>query len=300
MENIIICKDYDYLSRSKAIKSLCEKFGFIKKSVIGKSCGGKDIIALKIGAANTYSLFVAGVHGSEHITSTVCLMFMEELCHAISNGGYIAGINARRALNGRGLIFVPCLNPDGCDISLLGEKACGNNAGRIANLCNNDFAHWNANLRGVDLNHNFDAGWAELRKKETDMGIYGPSRTRFGGFKPHSEPETVALVELCRKNNMRYAMALHSQGEVIYWNYGNATPPKSRKIAEILATSSKYALDTPISIVTGGGFKDWFIKEFNRPGFTVEIGKGENPLPCSQAISIYNNIREMLMLFSVM
>lgn len=30
------------------------------------------------------------------------------------------------------------------------------------------------------------------------------------------------------------------------------------------------------------GFKDWYIQEFKRPGFTLELGKGINPLPLSQ------------------
>ena len=95
-------------------------------------------------------------------------------------------------------------------------------------------------------------------------------------------------------------MALHSQGEVIYWDYGTKTPAKSRKMAEILATSSGYALDVPISIATGGGFKDWFIDKFRRPGFTVEVGVGKNPLPPETAEGIYRQIKEMLSLYIIM
>ena len=95
-------------------------------------------------------------------------------------------------------------------------------------------------------------------------------------------------------------MALHSQGEVIYWDYGRKTPAKSRKMAEILASSSGYALDVPITIATGGGVKDWFINEFYRPGFTVEIGSGKNPLPSEQAEYIFRQIKEMLTLYIIM
>ena len=300
MENIIVPKEYDYYGRKKLIEGLCEKYKFIRHSIIGKSCAGKGISALKIGSSDSYALIVGGVHGSERITSTVILMFIEELCEAFKSDGYLADIKVTKALRGRGVIFVPCLNPDGCDISLLGKKACGEFAQKNEALCRGDFAHWNANLRGVDLNHNFDAGWKELHKKEQELGIVGPSPTRFGGFKPHSEPETVAITELCERVNIRHSMALHSQGEVIYWNYGNKTLPKSRKMGEILATSSGYALDIPISIANGGGFKDWFIEKFSRPGFTVEIGKGKNPLPIEMAESIYNQIKEMLMLYIIM
>lgn len=300
MDNIVTVKEYDYYERQKVISKLCEKYKFIKRSIIGKSCTGKDITALKIGSAEEYCLIVAAVHGSERITSLILLMYIEELCEALQNDGYIEGINAKRGLLGRGVIFVPCVNPDGCDISLLGKKACGQSAESLSKLCKNDFERWNSNFRGVDINHNFDADWENLRKKERCLGIYGPAPSRFGGFKPESEPETIALTNLCHKVKMRHVVALHSQGEVIYWTFGDKRPGRSQKMAEIMATSSGYALDVPVAIADGGGFKDWFISEFERPGFTVEVGLGKNPLPIEDGESIYQKIREMLTLITIM
>ena len=244
-----------------------------------------NITALKIGSASQYTVLASAFHGSEHITSTVLLMFIEELCEALDKGGYIAGLNARRALKGRGVIFIPCVNPDGCEISIMGKPPEND----IANIFKHktDFKKWNANARGVDINHNFNADWFALREKERNEGIYGPAPTRFGGYKPESEPETQALINLCEKVEIRHVLALHSQGEVIYWNYGNNQIARSRKMAEIMATSSGYALDIPVGLSYGGGFKDWFIEEFKRPGFTIEIGKGENPLPIEDFSSIY-------------
>ena len=40
------------------------------------------------------------------------------------------------------------------------------------------------------------------------------------------------------------------------------------------------------------GYKDWFIEEYDRPGYTVEAGMGENPLPMKQFERIYHEIRE--------
>ena len=108
------------------------------------------------------------------------------------------------------------------------------------------------------------------------------------------------MTELCRNTKIRHAVALHSQGEVIYWSYGDSTPPRAKKMAEIMATTSGYALDTPIGLASGGGFKDWFITEFNRPGFTVELGRGNNPLPPESAGEIYMRVEKMLMLCTVM
>ena len=35
------------------------------------------------------------------------------------------------------------------------------------------------------------------------------------------------------------------------------------------------------------GYKDWFIQEYNLPGYTIEAGRGQNPLPLSQLSEIY-------------
>lgn len=300
MKAIVKQMEYDYFARQRLIDEICREYPFIKRTVIGKSCMGKDITALKIGSASEYSLITAAFHGSERITATVLLMFIEDLAFAIKNDLSIEGVNAIRGLKGRGVIFVPCVNPDGCDISLLGKTACGSDGDRIARLCKNDFTHWNANYRGVDINHNFNADWENLRQREKDSGILGPARSRFGGFAPESEPETAAIAELCRKARFRHALAFHSQGEVIYAPTGDKKPKRSERMAEIMAASSGYELSEPEGLAVGGGFKDWFIKEFFRPAFTVEIGKGENPLPLSDYPKIYSRIRELLMLSAIM
>ena len=37
------------------------------------------------------------------------------------------------------------------------------------------------------------------------------------------------------------------------------------------------------------GYKDWFIRRFRRPGYTVEAGLGQNPLPIEQFGEIYRD-----------
>ncbi len=298
--SVILSEDYDHIRRKKAINELCERYEFLRPTVIGKSCAGRDITALSLGRGTDYSLFAAAFHGSEHITATILLMFVEELCEAIKNDGSIAGLNARKALFGRGVVFVPCVNPDGCEISVNGEVGCSGSAARISRMCKGDFKHWNANLRGVDINHNFSAGWQELRQLERRSGYLVPSPRRFGGYSPESEPETRALTDFCRSNRIHHAVALHSQGEVIYWDYGENRPPRAERMAQIMATASGYALDVPTGLAVGGGFKDWFIESFNRPAFTVELGRGENPLSADSAREIYETAREMLTLAAIM
>lgn len=300
MERIIKSVDYDYVNLRKIVDALCCRSECLQVFSVGKSCAGRDILALALGQAQEYVLFTAAFHGSEHITTNILLMFLEEFAFAYSKNKYLSGINVKKALGNRGLIFVPRVNPDGCEISIHGESACGKDAVKIKRLCGGHFKNWNANQRGVDINHNFDAGWSKLHKLERDMGIIGPSPTRFGGQYPHSEPETQAVVNLCKQYNIHHAIAFHSQGEVIYWSYNGLEDGRSKQMAEIMATTSGYALDVPIGIATGGGFKDWFIEKYLRPAFTVEVGKGKNPLPIGDASKIYSDLREMLTICSIM
>ncbi len=300
MNRVVKSVNYDYQSMKKTIDALCCRNPCLEKLSIGKSCSGRDITALKIDSDYEYVLLTAAFHGSEHLTTNILLMFLEEFAWAITHNRSLAGINIKKALSGRGVIFVPRVNPDGCEISINGALGCGKEAGSIYKMCKGDFEHYNANLRGVDINHNFDAGWKELHELECKNGIFGPAPTRFGGYSPNSEPETCALVDLCKTYNLHHAMALHSQGEVIYWSYNGFENKKSKQMAEIMAATSGYALDVPVKLATGGGFKDWFIKEFSRPGFTIEVGKGKNPLPINEAFEIYSNIREMLTISTIL
>ncbi|MEG1886896.1 MAG: M14 family metallocarboxypeptidase [Oscillospiraceae bacterium] len=300
MDSIIKHIDHDYNSIKNIIKTLTADNEFLASYSIGKSVLGKDIPAIKIGKSDEYILYVAAFHGSERITAIIILKFLEELCCAVKNKGNISGIDARGILKARGAIFVPMINPDGCEIAAKGSAAGGAFSSKISRLCGGNYKKWNANARGVDINHNFNAGWELLHKRERECGIYGPSSTRFGGLKPESEPETLALTELCHSVKIRHALAFHSQGEVIYWDYNNKSIPRAKKMAEIMATSSGYALDVPIGLAMGGGFKDWFIEELGRPGFTIEVGLGENPLPPESVGDLYDKLREMMTLCLLM
>ena len=100
----------------------------------------------------------------------------------------------------------------------------------------------------------------------------------------------------CIKQNFSRCYAFHSQGREIYYTFGDETPKDSKTMARLLARTCNYKLSTPPSIADGGGFKDWFIRRFNKPGFTFEIGKGENPLPLSDLEEEYKILQKALCL----
>ena len=67
-------------------------------------------------------------------------------------------------------------------------------------------------------------------------------------------------------------------------------------MAQVLAGSCGYRVATPKGTASHGGFKDWFIEKLGRPGFTIEVGRGRNPLPVEELDPIYCRIIEMLLL----
>ncbi len=283
-------------TRDAFMERLCRRYSFLNRFEAGKSVLGRSIWGLKLGAGDDAVLYAGAFHAQEWLTALVLLRFVERLCLALDTGGTIAGMDCRKALLGRGVIIVPCVNPDGVEIALTGPQAAGDLTDEVMRISGGDLSTWNANARGVDINHNFDAGWHILRQLEQPKGIDGPSPRRYGGSSPASEPETQALVALCERVNPRLVLALHSQGEEIYWKYGERTPAGAELMARVLAMASGYELKTPSVIASHGGFKDWFIEKHGRPGFTVEMGKGKNPLPLEDLDPVYDRLEEMFML----
>lgn len=276
--------------------ALTAQYPYLQQIPLGSSLLGNEIGALVLrcpGARKSGQvLFAAAFHGQEWITAPVLLRFCEEVCFALQNGLSLVQVDVRRALAGRTLFFVPMVNPDGVNIALYGSEAAGEYAALVHALGGDTPGLWQANARGVDINHNFDAGFDTV----CDGMPTAPAARRFRGETPESEPETRALCALCRRQAFRHVTALHTQGEEIYWQYGEHTPISARMMAEIMATAAGYTVATPDGSAAFGGFKDWFINAYRRPGFTIELGRGKNPLPLSDLDAICKKTREMFLL----
>mgnify|MGYP002711687138 FL=1 len=91
------------------------------------------------------------------------------------------------------------------------------------------------------------------------------------------------------KHNFALTLSYHSQGEIIYWRYLDFEPQKSREIAEYFGQISGYAVEETPYNSGFAGYKDWFIQYYDRPGYTIEVGLGQNPLPLTQFDKIYSD-----------
>ena len=296
-------KPMDYACLEENIASLTAKFKFTENIIIGQSYLGKNINLIKMGSGAHKVIYIGSHHASEWLTSLILMRFAEDFCKSYIFGERLFGYDPEYILYSRTFYILPMLNPDGVDLVINGLGEYNPVRSRLIQMNggSGDFSRWQANARGVDLNHNYDAGYALLKQIEEDSGIISPCPTRYGGEYPESEPEVSSLVSFIRgQGDISLLAALHTQGEVIYWTYNNIIPPKSKTLANLVARATGYKLEYPDEeIASYGGCKDWFISKFNRPGFTIECGKGVNPLPLSDFPGIYNHIAKALILLAM-
>ena len=128
----------------------------------------------------------------------------------------------------------------------------------------------------------------------------GPAPRDFVGYGPLTEPESLAVYNFTLTHNFRLILAYHTQGEVIYWQFQNYNPPRAFFIGSEFSFVSGYSLeDTPYNS-SFAGYKDWFIQNYNLPGYTIEAGLGTNPLYISQFNKIYNDNLGILVLGAIL
>lgn len=282
--------NYTYEIMERNIQGLKKRYPFIEVGTAGKSVLGRELYYIKLGNGPKEVFYNGSHHSLEWITSVLLMKFVENFAKAYADGTPLAGQNVRDIWNKCTIYIMPMVNPDGIDLVLNGLKSDNPYYNELITWNNgskNFSKVWQANIRGVDLNHNYDASWELTKKAEAAYGITGPGPTRFGGMHPESEPESKAVADFTRKHNFRLVLAYHSQGEVIYWTYLNKTPVESSRIVEFFSKVSGYKPVEAYGIESYAGYKDWFIEKFGRPGFTIEVGRGTNPLPISQFDKIY-------------
>ena len=244
----------------------------------GRSILGQTLWCFRLGAGAPRMLYVAGHHGMEWLTGNLLLAF--------------AASDAAQTIEGT-LYVAPCLNPDGAELQILGaspssvlyERQVRMNGG------SEDFSHWQSNARGVDLNHNYPAGFEEYRQIEESLGIFGGGPTRYSGEYPLSEPETAALACLTATLAPDAVLTLHTQGRELFWG---ARPSRVVRLwGELLARRTGYRVGSPAGAAAYGGFTDMLL-EWGVPALTVECGMGQNPLPLSDFPTLWEEVLPLL------
>ncbi|MFB4169156.1 M14 family metallopeptidase [Virgibacillus sp. JSM 102003] len=284
--NSLIISDFDNYTFDKMIgdiNNLLTIYPFISRQNIGNSVMGKVLVELQIGNGGKQVHINGSFHANEWITTSTIMRFVNEYVLSLTNERPIRGINMLPLYNDSLLSIVPMVNPDGVNLVLNGSSAAGEHQQEVLdiNKQNEDFSNWKANISGVDLNNQYSALW-EL---EAERKPVSPQPRDYPGPYPLSDPEAIAMANLVRERNFLRLNAFHTQGEVIYWGFEGLEPAVSEDIVNEYARVSGYQ---PVRYIDNyAGYKDWFIQDFRRPGFTIELGSGVNPLPFALFEEIY-------------
>ena len=290
---------YTSLLNCCAVEGLKARYPFLETGSIGRSVMGKEIPYLCIGTGKTQVFYNASFHANESITTPLLLKFAEAYLDAYARGVELYGVPAEELFSTYQLYLVPMVNPDGVDLvnGLLTSGMYYRQAQKIAE----QYAQipfpdgWKANIDGVDLNLQFPAGWENARRIKYAQGYTSPAPRDYVGVAPLTAPESAAVYRFTQAHDFSLILAYHTQGQVIYWKYLDYEPENSREIAQYFGRVSGYAVELTPQESGYAGYKDWFIQEYNRPGYTIEAGIGQNPLPIAQFSQIYQDNRGILL-----
>ncbi|MBY0122394.1 M14 family metallopeptidase [Bacillus sp. S/N-304-OC-R1] len=278
-------RNYHYEVLSEDIKGLQSIYPFIKVKTIGKTVLGKPIQEIRFGKGTKKIHFNASFHANEWITSGILMALVNHFLLSLTNVTPIRGVQTMPLYQNADVSIVPMVNPDGVNLVVNGPEEKERERVIEINRGSTDFSGWKANIRGVDLNDQFPAKWETERDRSEQKA---PAPRDYPGTAPLTEPEAIAMAELTKARQFNRVLALHTQGEEIYWGFEGLEPPESSVLAREFARVSGYR--SVQYIESYAGYKDWFIQDFRRPGFTVELGKGINPLPISQFDDIFEEV----------
>ena len=279
---------------NRTIDELVRTYPFLQSEVLTTTAFGRPLRTLVIGKGERQVIFTAAHHANEWITAPVILKFVEELAQAIQSGGKIWGVNARTINDLVTIHTVPMVDPDGVDL-VTGAIEPGTLEYETARRLADNYPQisfpdgWKANLLGVDLNLQYPAGWLQARENKFSQGYTRPGPRDYVGRAPLNQRESIALAQWTEEIDPAVVLAYHTQGQVIYWQFQDYEVPGARELGEEFAKISGYELSDVPYASAFAGYKDWFIQNFRRPGYTIEVGTGQSPLPLNQFDTIYRD-----------
>ena len=281
-------------SCQEMIRQLADTYPDIRTEVLGRTAFQRPISALVLGSGQRQVLYSGAHHANEWITSLVLLKYAEDLAQAARDEGQIYNRAAREILEQVTIHIVPMVDPDGVDL-VVGAISQEDVSYALAQRISRDFPDipfpegWKANLLGTDLNLNYPAGWLMAREIKFSQGYTQPAPRDYVGRAPLNQLETQTLAAYTEEVNPDLVLAYHSQGKEIYWEFRNYQVSGAQELGEQMAQASGYTLAQVPYNSSFAGYKDWFIQNFRKPGYTIEVGQGENPLPLSQFDEIYQD-----------
>jgi hypothetical protein len=224
---------------------------------IGSSLDGRTIWALRIGHGGTKMLVNGTQHAREWIAAMTATCVADRLVRDYDRDPQI-----RAFVDSTELWIVPVVNPDGYQYSWSSDR------------------YWRKNRRaghGVDLNRNFGIAWggsgsSSSKRSEIYRGEYA-----------FSEPETAALRDLAKREQVALHVDFHAYGQLVLfpWGYTATRSPDHARFAALgdkLASAlfaphgTRYTLMRSVELYPASGtMTDWMYGDAHALSYTIEL-----------------------------
>ena len=285
--------EYSYETMMKNAQELQHMYPeLIRTSTIGKSVEGRELLLIEFGRGPK-RVFVCGTHHAREYISTTYLMYaIDRYAYAYRTNTMWGNYNANTILDNVTFCIVPMVNPDGVNLVQNGIYATSFadelSKMKIYEGASYGYAAWKANVRGVDVNWNYDKDWSINRNKNAR------GSTGFNGDYPNSEPETMAVANYVDNNAFEVYLSFHTQGQIFYWADNPDNPTNIHKAIKNSTGFDAYKED---GTGVGGSFFDYVYRKFKKPTITVELCPyvGNYPYPNTSFDTVWRPAKDILL-----
>ena len=282
---------YDALVRT--VSRLRAEAPFLRVEVFGRSVCGRGLFALRFGEASGGALVLAMLDASKQTAGQALLDWAENVCACLNADEPLCGVDLSRVFRQSSLTLVPCMNPDGLEISRNGAKGAGS-LGRFVRQIYSANECWHANAAGVELTRQFPYQLALLQQTQALSERQAPGAAGFFGASALTEPEVRALVQLCRRERFSRALLLETGTPLLQvFPAGESAADRETVLsAKMLSASALVPFILPSPQESAGTFAPWFAHTQQKNAFTFSA---------EEDLAVFaRRLEELLVLFAVM
>ncbi len=285
-------QEYSYETMLEDAKKLQRMYPeLIKTSSIGTSVEGRDLKLIEFGRGETKVFVCATHHAREYITTTYVMYAIDQYAYAYRTGSMWGPYNPKEILDNITFCIVPMVNPDGVNLVQNGINAT-KNPQEVASMGiyespEHGYYAWKGNIRGVDLNWNYDKNWYPNHNRNP-RGSAG-----FFGDYPNSEPEVVAICNYVDSHVFEAFLSFHTQGEIFYYMDNKDKPSQINDIIRRETGFPEYGDNGK----NGGSFYHYAYLNYNKPTITVELCPyvGNYPYPNEDFNTVWNPAKNVIL-----
>ena len=292
-------KIYTYEQLTDRLQVLANDYpNLVSLTAPGTSVDNRNIWSVKLGTGSKNILVTGSMHAREWINTPVLAEIIALYIQEYNNGTYIKGEPVKHLLDQYSITFIPMVNPDGVTLVQKGADAFPDRKAELLKMNDpswgSDFRIWKANIRGVDLNRNYDAYWD--KQSSSVITSKTPYYTFYSGPSPESEPETQVTTNWIRANKPELVLDYHSIGELIYW-YSHQTGDvleRDKAIVQAIVDASGYTMEpiTNSAPIQNSTMQQWVNKIINITCVVVEVGnKASHNLTMDDVPEIFQRTR---------